>query len=81
MTFIGTNLDIPSPLGAFFIPVNDSSGLETLYGYALPKLWYDYISYNIRTMPDMLFFVQQKNKDLCAKSTLFYMYVQVDWNT
>ena len=63
MTFIGTNLNMSTPLGAYFIPVNNTSGLETLYGYTVPELWYDNISYNIiRTVSDMLFFIQQKVK-------------------
>ena len=40
VTFIGTSLDVPPPLGAYFIPVDNTSGLQTLYGFAVPELWY-----------------------------------------
>ena len=39
VTFIGEYLDIPPALGAYFIPLNASSRLQTLYGYAVPELW------------------------------------------
>ena len=39
VTFIGVYLNVTPPLGAYFIPVDNTSGLQTLYGYALSEFW------------------------------------------